>query len=301
MIVDGSHNVPTMFVTLEQARALSALAQEGTLQKAAAKLHKGHTAVLYALTGLEEQTGLLLLDRSGYRLRLTPEGQAVLIHARKMLDAERELVTTCQRIQSGWEPSVRLVFDGIVPIGPVLGWMRGLMDQGAPTKVSVSAEFLAGVEEAFERAEADFMMAVLPPLRTGLASHRMPPVRARLCAHRSHPLAQAKKLSAADLSEHVLLTVRGSDPRLSLPTAGLEVRSQLHLNDFETKKQAILRGLGFGWLPEHVAGRELARGTLVTLRYAGGAEHTFAPRLFHRAAYRPGKAGTALLKAVGAS
>lgn len=291
----------SVHVTLEQARALSALAQEGTLQKAATKLHKGHTAVLYALSGLEEQTGLVLLDRSGYRLRLTGEGQAVLVHARKMLEAERELLTTCQQIQSGWEPAVRLVFDGIVPIDPVLGWMRGLVEQGSPTKISVSAEFLAGVEEGFERTEADFMMAVLPPVRPGLLSHAMPPVRALLCAHRSHPLAQAEEVSASDLTEHVLLTVRGSDPRLSLPTAGLEVRSQLHLNDFETKKQAILRGLGFGWLPEHVAGRELGRGALVALRYAGGAEHTFAPRLYHRAGTRPGKAGAALLRAVGAA
>lgn len=289
-----------MQVTLDQARALSALAQEGTLQKAARKLHKGHTAVLYALKGLEEQTGLSLLDRSGYRLKLTSEGQTVLAHARKILDAERELAAACERIKTGWEPAVRLVFDGIVPIAPVLGWMRSLVARNAPTKVSVSAEFLGGVEEAFERSEADFMMAVLPPHRTGLSAHRMAPVRAVLCAHRSHPLARARRLSAADLDEHVLLTVRGSDPRLSLPTAGLTGRSQLHLNDFETKKQAILRGLGFGWLPEHVAARELSKQALVVLRFAGGAEHTFQPRLYHRSSSRPGQAGTALLRAVTA-
>lgn len=289
-----------MQVTLEQARALAALAQEGTLQKAAHKLRKGHTAVLYALKGLEEQTGLLLLDRGGYRLKLTSEGQAVLAHARKLLDAERELAAACERIKTGWEPAVRLVFDGIVPITPVLGWMRSLLDGDAPTKVSVSAEFLGGVEEAFERSEADFMMAVLPPHRTGLTAHRMPPLRALLCAHQKHPLAKARRLSPADLEAHVLLTVRGSDPRLSLPTAGLSVRSQLHLNDFETKKQAILRGLGFGWLPEHVAARELQKKTLVVLRFAGGAEHTFQPRLYHRASFRPGQAGTALIAVVTA-
>lgn len=289
-----------MQITLDQARALSALAQDGTLQKAAQRLHKGHTAVLYALNGLEEQTGLSLLDRSGYRLRLTSEGQTVLTHARKLLDVERELAAACERIKTGWEPAVRLVFDGIVPIAPVLGWMRSLIDRDAPTKISVSAEFLGGVDEAFERSEADFMMSVLPPHRTGLTAHRMSPVRAVLCAHQKHPLAKARRLSGDDLSEHVLLTVRGSDPRLSLPTAGLAVRSQLHLNDFETKKLAILRGLGFGWLPEHVAARELSKKTLVVLRFAGGAEHTFHPRLYHRASFRPGQAGTALIRAISA-
>ncbi len=80
-----------MNVTLDQARALDALARHGTFAAAAEMLHKGHTAVLYALRTLEEQTELVLLDRRGYRTRLTPAGERVLEHCRKLLAAEREL------------------------------------------------------------------------------------------------------------------------------------------------------------------------------------------------------------------
>ena len=117
-----------MHVTLDQARALDALAREGTLQKAAAQLHKGHTAILYALTSLEEQTALALLDRSGYRLKLTPAGQSVLAHCRALLATERELIDACERMKTGWEPSVRLVVDGLCSIDPVLRWMKELSD-----------------------------------------------------------------------------------------------------------------------------------------------------------------------------
>lgn len=289
-----------MNVTLEQARALDALAREGTLQKAARVLHKGHTAVLYALGGLEAQTGLVLLDRSGYRLRLTPAGLEVLEHARRMLASERGLAEAVARMKTGWEPALRVVFDGIVSIEPLLGWMRALLGEGAPTRVSISAEFLGGVEEAYERTQADLMVAVLPAQLPGLSWRALPPLRALLVAHRAHPLATGRRrLSAADLSEHVLLTVRGSDPRLSLSTAGLTGRASVHLNDFGSKKRAIVEGLGFGWLPEHVAGPELRRGTLRVLRFAAGAEHEFHPRLYHREGLHLGRAGGALLEALG--
>lgn len=292
-----------MYVTLDQARALDALAREGTLQKAAATLHKGHTAVLYALDALEEQTELALLDRTGYRLRLTPAGQEVLEHARRLLASERGLLEACARMKTGWEPSLRLVFDGIASIDPVLRWMRELLATGAPTRVSISAEFLDGVEEAYARTSADLMIAVLPARLPGLSSRALPPLRALLVAHRAHPLAAAKgraRLTASDLSAHVLLTVRGTDPRLVLPTSGVGCRASVHLNDFGSKKRAILERLGFGWLPEHIAAPELKRGTLRVLRFEGGAEHVFSPRLYHREGLRLGRAGERLVAALGA-
>ena len=43
-----------MALTLDQARALDALARHGTFARAAAALNKRHTAVLYAVRTLEE-------------------------------------------------------------------------------------------------------------------------------------------------------------------------------------------------------------------------------------------------------
>src|SRR5689334_17722029 len=130
-----------MNVTLEQARALDALARHGTFAAAATALRKGHTAVLYALRTLEEQTELTLLDRRGYRTRLTPAGERVLEHCRKMLAAERELEAACAEIRAGWEPSLRIVFDGIFPAEPLLRVVKELRTEGASTRFHVSAEF----------------------------------------------------------------------------------------------------------------------------------------------------------------
>jgi DNA-binding transcriptional LysR family regulator len=277
-----------MHITLEQARTLDAFAKAGTLQAAAKSLHKAHSAVLYALKQLETQTGLVLFDRSGYRTRLTPAGEEVLRHCRVLLEAEASLQAACEELASGWEPVLRVVFDAIVPLGPVLEVVRALKDAKAPTRVQLSVDSLGGVEERFEATGAQVMITVLPPRLEGLTRVPLPRLKARLVAHKSHPLAKLKRtVTRGDLSQHVLLTVRGSDPRLQLSTARLDELSTVHLSDFHAKKAAILAGIGFGWLPDWLIEQELARGDLKLLRLPQGSVHTFEPLLLHRGVIGP--------------
>jgi DNA-binding transcriptional LysR family regulator len=288
-----------MNITLDQARALDALERHGTLVRAAGALRKGHPAVLYALRQLESQTGLALLDRRGYRLRLTGAGRRVLELCRRLLAAEAELAAACAEMRTGWEPSLRVVYDGVFPDEPILRAVGAMVSERAPTRIHVSAEFLGGVEEAFARDEADLMIAVLPAAGSGLVATRLPPLRALLVAHRRHPLARRRgRLDDSALEEHVLVTVRGGDPRLALPTSGLERRVTVDLNDFHAKRAAILAGIGVGWLPEHLCRAELERGTLRLLSYARGSEHVYAPRLYQRAGARPGPAARRVIDAL---
>jgi DNA-binding transcriptional LysR family regulator len=292
-----------MHVSLEQARALDALAQHGTFVAAARALHKGHTAVLYAVQSLERQTGLVLLDRRGYRTRLSAEGERVLAHCRRLLEAEAELLVACAELKTGWEPALRVVFDGIFPAEGLLRTVGALRAAGANTRFHISAEFLTGVEETFEREGAQLMVSLLPPRLGGLSAIHLPDLRAFLVAHREHPLARTRRrapLREEDLAAHLLLTVRGSDPRLQMSTGALEGRSTVHLNSFAAKKEAILQGLGFGWLPEHLVAAELRRKELKVLPLERGSTHTFHPRLYHRAGAHLGRAAKGVIEALTA-
>lgn len=290
-----------MNVTLDQARALDALARHGTFAKAAAALHKQHTAVLYALRTLETQTGVVLLDRTGYRTKLTPAGELVLVECRRMLDAARALEALCEVMRTGWEPRLGVVFDGIVSAAPVLRVVGELAKERAPTRLTVTAEFLGGVEEAFVRGEADLMISVLPPQTVSLRSHAMAPLRALLVARRGHPLVtKGAAVTDDDLRAHVLLVVRGSDPRLRLSTAALEAPTVVSLNDFHAKKTALLDNLGYGWMPEHLIAAELRRGSLARIRWKAGSTHTYHPHVYYRADRAPGRAAQRVLDALRA-
>jgi DNA-binding transcriptional LysR family regulator len=268
-------------LTLEQARALDALDRGGTFAAAAAELRRGHTSVLYLIRTLEDALGFPVVDRSGYRTALSPRGKRVLEGCRALLQAEAELAATIGELRAGWEPRITVVFDGIVPIEPLLRAVGRLVAERVPTRIDVRAEFLAGVEDAFEAARADLMIAVLPPRTPGLTAIDLRALPASLVARADHPLARGRHDVRA-MRQHLLLTVRGSDPRLELPTSAIEAHSTVHLNDFASKRAAIRAGIGYGWLPDEMVDGELRR-----IRWTHASRHVFHPRLYHRGALGP--------------
>jgi DNA-binding transcriptional LysR family regulator len=283
-----------MSFSLDQARALDAVARAGSIAKAAQSLHKVHSAVLYGIKTMEEQLGVELLDRSGYRASLTPVGERVLEQCRRILAAADEVTRFCRASRDGWEPELKVVFDGIVEPAPILASAGRVAGASTSTRIALFAEFLGGVEARYEAEAADAMITVVPPRQQAAHQVRLPPITARLVVHRDHPLAKLakKRLALPDLAGHTFLTVRGSDQRLAMSTTALAAASTFHLSDFHTKKAALLQGLGFGWIPEYLVPKELASGRLVTLRWGDGAGvHTFQPFLYHR---EPGEAGRAL-------
>ena len=281
-------------VTLEQLRALDALARTGTFAAAAAALGRGHTSVLYLIRTLEDALGFAVVDRSGYRTALSAHGRRVLAGARELLAAEADLTAMVRELRAGWEPTLTVVFDGIVPIEPLLHAVGDLARERAPTRVDVRAEFLAGVEDTFARLGGDLMIAVVPPAMA-LEAVALPPLPASLVAGRDHPLARGRH-DARALRRHLLLTVRRSDPRLELPTAAIEADATVHLNDFAAKRAAVLAGLGYGWLPDALIADDLARGRVKRVHWTRASRHRFQPRLYHRG--RPGPAARRLIAAL---
>jgi DNA-binding transcriptional LysR family regulator len=72
-----------------------------------------------------------------------------------------------------------------------------------------------------------------------------------------------------------------------------------YLSGFEAKKQALLMGLGFGWMPRHLADEELRAGTLREVRHVGGSRYRFTPLLVHRLDRPLGRTATRLIALLG--
>ena len=84
-----------------------------------------------------------------------------------------------------------------------------------------------------------------------------------------------------------------------LSTAMLEGSvSAFHVNDFGSKKLALMKALGFGWMPNETIARELRRGDLVRIRWPHPSTHVFEPRLYHRGDRRLGPAGRLFVESV---
>lgn len=280
---------------LDALQALDAVIRHGGFARAASALNKVQSAVSYQVGKLERQLELRLLDRSGYRVRLTPAGEAVLGEGRRLIAQADQLTAMAQQFAAGWEPRLTVILDGILPLEPTLRALKTLADERVPTRIQIKVEFLGGVQFRFDEDAADLMLVKDYLGRANLEARALPDVECVLCVAPAHPLAKRRKVSLGELHEHVELSVqdssgRGDDRHMF---GGERV---FYLSGFITKKQALSMGLGFGWMPLYLVERELRSGALRELRYQGGSRYRFTPLLVHRLDVPLGRTGKRLIE-----
>ena len=94
-------------MTYEQLKVLQAIVQEGTFRGAATRVHKSQPAVSSLIKNLEDELGLPLFDRAGYRPKLTSEGQGFYEQAVIALREMSRLTALSQRLTGKEEREIR--------------------------------------------------------------------------------------------------------------------------------------------------------------------------------------------------
>lgn len=79
-------------MSLDQLRAVVTIAEEGTLVRAARRLHISQPPLTRKVRALEEELGVALFERAAHGMRPTAAGETLLGRARGIL-AEVERVT----------------------------------------------------------------------------------------------------------------------------------------------------------------------------------------------------------------
>src|SRR4029077_3144364 len=137
-------------------------------------------------------------------------------------------------------------------------------------------------QACFEKEKAHLMLAVDYAADPYLHEEALPPIDCILCVARSHPLANAKRVSLAELQTHVELSVQHSSEEQGFDRHLFGCERAFYLSSHHTKKEALLMGVGFGWMPVYLVHNELKAGALREVKYVGGSWYGFTPRLVHR-------------------
>ena len=278
--------------TLDQLRTLDAVQRCGSFARAGRESNRTTSAISYAIRTLEDATGLALFDRSGHRSRLTDEGRALLIHARAVLDRAGELNRAVHKLREGWEPEIRVVVDGIFPMSPVLLAMRRFGEERTPTRLRLMAEYLDGVPERFEEERAALMLTLDYREESRYVATPLPRIELVLVAHRDHPVHKCSTpVPRHALRDFVEIVIENSGRAPRSESAGIAFGAEqiLFLSDFQAKREALCSGLGFGWLPRHLAVEFLSSGELRAIELDEGSVYTFNPYLVHRREEAPGR------------
>ena len=280
-----------MQLDLGGLEALDAVVKYGSFARAAEHLHKVQSAVSQQVQKLEQQLGVTLFNRAGYRVCLTPSGEGVLAEGRRLLARAEHIRSVARRFSLGWEPVLVVIVDGIVPLGPTLAALRALAAEKVPTRIQVKVEYLSGVQSSFEKNNADLMLVADYTANSYLHEETLPAMDCMLCVAPAHPLAEAKRVTLAELRDHVEISVQHSSEEQGYDRHLFGCERGFYLSSFETKKRALLMGVGFGWMPMYLIQSELKAGTLRELKYVDGSRYRFTPRLVRRADRRLGRTG----------
>lgn len=178
---------------LSQLRALVAVADCGNFSEAALDLELTQSTVSHAIATLEEELGVVLLQRGRHGARLTPVGERITAHARQVLktleliNAEAEQAKGLQggtvriasfrsvathvlpgaiaRLHSRY-PNVSITITEVDEVGQ----LQRLLQQGQ-VDVSVAETFSGDEFESIHIFDDDYI-ALLPP-QSGLRSARL--------------------------------------------------------------------------------------------------------------------------------
>ncbi|WP_434937832.1 LysR family transcriptional regulator [Shewanella sp. HL-SH8] len=281
-----------MRIDVDAFKVLQVLVEEGSFAKASERLHKAQSAVSYQVKKLEQHLGVSLFNRDQYRAELTPEGRVILAEGQRLLQHLANIEHLASRFSEGWEPKLELVIDGALPMEPIMTALKRMAEHKVPTKIQLNMEFLGGVQHRFERDGADLML--VKDYLTGPNYHpkALPTITSVLVASCHHPLVKQSQISLTELQQHVELTIEDSSPqRLVRDEMQFGGDKVFYLSGFIMKKNALLKGLGFGWMPAFLIHEELNSGELRSVDFVGGNTFSFTPQLVSTLERPLGRAG----------
>ncbi len=280
-------------LSLDALLTVDTIARRGSFSAAAKELFRVPSTISYTITKLEEDLGVLLFERFGPRVALTPAGEELLKEGRYLLKAAADLESRVRRVASGWETELTIAMDSMLSPNGLLDDLRAFYEIADQTRVRLVKEELSGTWEALLDRRADLLIGAAGegPSGGGYTAEPLGTVSFVFVVAPGHPLADIEHpLGKADLSFHRAVSVADSARQLQARTVGLLFgQDTISVPDMATKCQFQRAGIGFGFLPEGWVRDDIARGTMIEK-----AVEESKPDETLYLAWRSGEAGTAL-------
>lgn len=280
-----------MRFNLEQLRAFSLSVEKGSFSAAAREMGKAQSAVSTSISNLELDLGLVLFDRSRREPTLTTAGEALLPQAQALLQQANLLAGRADAMAAGEEGRLSLAVEESL-IGDALEDLLVRFEQAFPQlELELLNPARMDIIKLVQQGRADLGVLV-SPFEVDEGYHLKPLKQMAMITvvGSQHPLAGQLLPSFDELYNHrqLLLTSRAGKvlPDDQLSNRVWKVESQYAL--IELAK----RGLGWAWVPQHMAEPWLADGSLQMLHFESGGDLIHMPvDLIISPKYKEGNAG----------
>ena len=227
-------------------RAFLAVAECGSLSRAAQQIGSSQPTLSRHMARLEAQVGSALFERTRRGLRLTPDGQALRGPAQRMQEQARAWALQAAGRSVSLAGTVRLTASEMVSAFLLPAVLHGL--RRAHPEIQVELVASNTVENLLER-DADIALRMLRPAQTGLVARKLAELPIGLFARRDY-VALRGLPTRASIARHDWVGFDRSDQMLrGVRAAVCDVTREFFAFRCDNQIvawQAVLAGLGIG-------------------------------------------------------
>ena len=239
-------------------RLLLAVAEEGSIARAAQRENIAASALSRRLADLEHALRAPLLVRSARGIELTEAGKHVLDKARGIEHDLRRLVQDVWSISGAVTGTVRLSANPSAIVGYLPERLRQFSDAYPDVSIELSEQRSRDVVRACFDDRADVGVAVGMEVSNGLDSWSFAADPLIVLLPTGHALAQARRLKFLDVVESGLVAIQAGgalDQLLREKAAAAKVgfKPKLSVDSFDAACRMVEAGLGVAILPASAA------------------------------------------------
>ena len=259
-------------MNFDRLRTFRVLAESLHFRKTADRLHLSQSAVSQQISALEEELGVLLVERIGRRTFLTPAGKVLADEAGKVLAAVERAGEAVRTFRAGDVDRLRLgasTTPGVYIVPPALGAFRAALPL---VELSLTIANSAEIERALVHNDLD--LGIVGEDITLDELFQVEVGDDEILAVAAPALTKQRRLRAADLDKLPLLAREtGSATRryvdAGLASIGAVPKIAFELPSPEAQVRAAAAGLGVAFVSRHAAAADVAARRLAVLRVEG--------------------------------
>lgn len=267
--INDSPNGPgaNMDITFRQLLTLNAVVQHGGFQAGAKHLNKTHPSISTTIKNLEHQLGFSLFCRKSYRPQLTTEGKVFYQRSKKIIQHMNELKLESKALLNGIETKLHIILGDLTPPTKAMQAIQPFSLCNRGTQLDFSIENISGPLEKLYDGKADIIIHHLNKSDPHIQSHDFCSVKLTPVIAASHSLScDINNMKYGDLMNETQCIIKDTGKNLEKSDYFLlDGAPNLLVDDQETKKSAIVNGLGWGHMPDFLIKNELADGSLISI------------------------------------
>jgi DNA-binding transcriptional LysR family regulator len=281
-------------LTLDQMRALIAVAETGSFSAAARRLGRVQSAVSQSIQSLEATLDVELFDRAAKTPKLNEIGRVLLQDAYGLVHGADALRARAQSIADNIEPELTLAVDSMFPNAVLMDCLHEFGKEFPNVSVSLFTEGLGAAEQRLRDGLA--RLGIYSPLSTApsndlewepMTAIAMVPVVAS-----DHALArETPPLERHTLEKYVQLVLTDRTPLSQNLRGGIVSLHVWRFADLGTRLEFLLAGFGWCNMPTHLVEDHIRAGRLVALTLKDRADISLPLHVVYDRARPPGRAG----------